>query len=135
MFGLEFSAPALINAVVGGAIGAAATLVVGWWSTREIRSDLQKNVDVLVTVARGLEEAFRSGTLEFNYDDEGRPTGIVVHLSATLEGRGSMSADLSTSEDDEPDVDEEAEDLEDSRKLDDDSEIARDRPEEEQQDD
>lgn len=128
MFGLEFSPAALINAVVGGAIGAAAAFVYGWWSTRKIRSDLRDNVDVLVTVARGLEEAFRSGRLEFNYDEEDRPAGIVVHLSGTSPGGSSDHATISVDEAEKPDDDEEA-GQEDSLPLDDDLKIKRDRPE------
>lgn len=102
MFGLEISA-GWVQTVVGGAIGAGFTLLVGWLSTKRIREDLRENVDVLVTVARGLEEAFQSGELEFNYDDEGRPAGIVVHLSGTAVGGGSAHATLTVGEDAESD--------------------------------
>lgn len=82
MASLEFSVVALINAAVGGAIGGLITFAVGWWSTREIRSDVRENLDVVVTVARGLQELAESGKIKFNYDEEGKPKGIHLYMSA-----------------------------------------------------
>lgn len=87
----------------GGAIGAGFTLLVGWLLTKGIRENLRRNVDVLVTVARGLEEAFQSGKLGFNYDDEGRPAGIVVHLSGTGVSRSSAKTTATVGKGNEPD--------------------------------
>ena len=77
MLGLEFGLAAAVNVAAAGLVGAGVTILVGWWSTRELRKHIYESFDrqalLLELTAQGIpfELQIEEGTT--------RVTGFTVY--------------------------------------------------------
>jgi phosphatidylglycerophosphate synthase len=86
-------------------IGAAVTAFFSWFyyqrASEELRTEAERLRRHTTLIMRGLEEA---GLVEYNQDEQGEITGIVIKLSGAVGSGGGMSGTLTVGDEDDNDA-------------------------------
>jgi hypothetical protein len=93
--------PSILSILIGGTITFLASWIFYVRAARDLRQETARLQRHTTLILRGLEEA---GLVEYNRDEQGEITGIVIKLSGVVGGVGGMSGTLTVGDEDDNDA-------------------------------